>query len=76
MEVIHMKAIVVCISLIVVSLILAPQSNAKIDPATSEAIKKGRELNPKYLEGPDPVYLAYMGFACFTAGFMREQSRP
>jgi adenylate cyclase len=37
-----------------------------------EAIKKGRQLNPKFLEGPDAVYLSFMGFACFTAGFYEE----
>jgi adenylate cyclase len=30
------------------------------------AIKKARELNPMYLYGGWPVYLAFMGFACFT----------
>ncbi|MGD8226734.1 MAG: adenylate/guanylate cyclase domain-containing protein [Desulfobacteraceae bacterium] len=36
------------------------------------AIKKARELNPMYLHGGWPVYLAFMGFACFTAGLYEE----
>jgi adenylate cyclase len=36
------------------------------------AIKKARELNPMYLYGGWPVYLAFMGFACFTAGLYEE----
>ena len=36
------------------------------------AIKKSRELNPMYLYGGWPVYLASMGFACFTAGLYEE----
>ena len=31
MEVIHMKALIVCINLIVATMILAPQGDAKID---------------------------------------------
>jgi adenylate cyclase len=37
-----------------------------------KAIKKARELNPMYLYGGWPVYLAFMGFACFTAGLYEE----
>jgi len=36
------------------------------------AIKKGRELNPKYLTGRDPIYVTFMAFACFTAGLYEE----
>jgi adenylate cyclase len=36
------------------------------------AIKKSRELNPMYLYGGWPVYLAFMGIACFTAGLYEE----
>ncbi len=39
-----------------------------------EAIKKARQLNPKYLEGRNPWYLTFMGFACFTAGLYEEAS--
>jgi len=37
-----------------------------------EAIKKARQLNPKFLEGGDPSYLVFMGYAAFTAGFYEE----
>jgi adenylate cyclase len=36
------------------------------------AIKKARELNPMYPYGGWPVYLAFMGQACFTAGLYEE----
>jgi adenylate cyclase len=36
------------------------------------AIKIARQLNPKFIEGRDPSYLAFMGFAAFTAGFYEE----
>ena len=37
-----------------------------------EAIKKARLLNPKYMEGRDAVYLSFMGYSSFTAGFYEE----
>ena len=37
-----------------------------------EAIKKARQLNPKFQEGRDPSYLVFMGYAAFTAGFYEE----
>jgi adenylate cyclase len=37
-----------------------------------EAIKKAREMNPKYLYGRNPMYLSFMGQACFTAGQYEE----
>ena len=37
-----------------------------------EAIKKARDLNPKYLYGGNPAYLDYMALACFTAGLYEE----
>ena len=36
------------------------------------AVKKSRELNPMYLHGRNPVYLDFMGMACFTAGLYEE----
>jgi adenylate cyclase len=37
-----------------------------------EAIKKARQLNPKYMEGRDPTYSVFMGYAAFTAGYYEE----
>jgi adenylate cyclase len=39
-----------------------------------EAIKRARELNPKYMVGRyrDPRYLDFMAHACFTAGQYKE----
>ncbi len=37
-----------------------------------QAVKKAQELNPKYLNGRNPAYLDFMGFACFTAGRYEE----
>jgi adenylate cyclase len=36
------------------------------------AIKKSRELNPKYLSCGYPVYVDFMGQACFTAGLYED----
>jgi TolB-like protein/Tfp pilus assembly protein PilF len=36
------------------------------------AVKKSRELNPLYLSGGYPVYVDFMGQACFTAGLYEE----
>jgi adenylate cyclase len=36
------------------------------------AVKRSRELNPLYLSGRDPLYLDFMGWACFTAGRYEE----
>ena len=36
------------------------------------AVKKSMELNPMYLSGRNPMYLDFMGMACFTAGLYEE----
>lgn len=40
-----------------------------------EEVKKAIQLNPKFLEGADPSYLSFLGFANFTAGFYQEASK-
>ena len=37
-----------------------------------QAVKKGLQLNPKYLSARNPVYLDFQGYAYFTAGRYEE----